>query len=64
MNRDMYNMKLNEAITIPSFLGEITRVPGGWIYREDCESGQGGYNMTSCFVPWSSEFQPTNNDGE
>ena len=36
---------------------EILRVPGGWIYTRFCENGTGGYDMSSCFVPFNNEFQ-------
>jgi len=35
----------------------VLRVPGGWIYTFYSESGTGGYDMSSCFVPYSLEFQ-------
>jgi hypothetical protein len=57
MLEKMYDMGLND--TIGTYNGEITRVPGGWIYRTDSENGAGGYDVTSCFVPWSDEFQHT-----
>lgn len=62
MLEEMYDMKLND--TIGTHNGEITRVPGGWIYRADCENGNGGYDMTSCFVPWNNEFQPEKKEVE
>jgi hypothetical protein len=48
----MWKMKLNETITVGSF--DITRVPGGWVYR----FFNGGH-PTAVFVPLDNEFTRT-----
>lgn len=35
---------------------EVLRVPGGWIYTRFTENGTGGYDMSSCYVPFDNEF--------
>jgi hypothetical protein len=34
-----------------------TRVPGGWLYQTLRDNQIGGFDMTSCFVPFDNEFQ-------
>jgi hypothetical protein len=46
----IYKMKLHEQIGINNMM--ITRVPGGWMYRE-MRLGD------SCFVPFNEEFKNT-----
>ena len=49
----MWKMKLNETKTVGSF--DITRVPGGWVYRFFS-----GSHPTAVFVPLDNEFiRPT-----
>ena len=52
----IYDMALNEEIGL-SREQRVLRVPGGWIYITDTESG-GGWSSTSCFIPFNNEFQP------
>jgi hypothetical protein len=47
-SNELFNMKLHETKTIGKF--DITRVPGGWIYRF-FET-----RPTAVFVPLSNEF--------
>lgn len=51
----LYEMELNSKHHFDDY--EILRVPGGWIYTRFSENGTGGYNMSSCFVPFDNEFQ-------
>lgn len=53
----LYNMK--EGSVLNTGLYEILRVPGGWIYSRFEETGTGGYSISSCFVPFNNEFQPS-----
>ena len=55
---DIYAMKLGDILK-PSDKPdrEIHRVPGGWIYVFYNQNGAGGYNLTSCFVPFNNEFR-------
>lgn len=48
----VYKMKLHDTL-IPAFGGRIIRVPGGWVYESYSNDGDGGYNVTSCFVPYT-----------
>ena len=50
----IYKMKLHDELELHNSL-HILRVPGGWIYRNDCENGTGGWSMTSVFVPFNGE---------
>ena len=49
-------MKLHDYLSA-SNTTDAVRVPGGWIYTTYHESGSGGCNMCSCFVPYSTEFK-------
>jgi len=52
-------MKLGEVLTISgSQYGDIEalRVPGGWVYITTKDNGVNGWSATSCFVPYSAEF--------
>ena len=52
----MYAMKMHDQIELWNGL-DILRVPGGWIYITSSENGTGGYDMSSCFVPYDNQFQ-------
>jgi hypothetical protein len=54
MKTTMYNLKLNETISMDSV--EIRKVPGGWIYTTFSIEG----SATSTFVPFNNEFQEVN----
>ena len=54
----LYSMKCGDILHLNCKESwEILRVPGGWIYTRFCENGTGGYDMSSCFVPFDNEFQ-------
>ena len=56
----LYDMKEGDILHLGcSASVEVLRVPGGWIYTRFCENGTGGYDMSSCFVPFDNEFQVT-----
>ena len=46
---DLFEMDLHEQIMIEEISWEITRVPGGWIYRHK-------FGEMCCFVPLNNEF--------
>ena len=48
--KELLDMEIHEEVAIDRFR-DILRVPGGWLYTNSCETGTGGYDMTSCFVP-------------
>ena len=60
--REQYNMAVNETIRVDDY--QITRVPGGWIYRFSeinqmlMPDGQWSENYlpTAVFVPYANEF--------
>lgn len=52
----IYGMGLGERLHTDKGLYEIVRVPGGWIYSVFSDNGTGGYYVSSCFVPFNSEF--------
>lgn len=60
--REQYNMAVNETIRVDDF--QITRVPGGWIYRfgeiNQVPMPNGvwteNYLPTAVFVPIANEF--------
>lgn len=48
---ELLAMDIHDELT-PHELLTILRVPGGWIYTVFCENGTGGFDMSSCFVPF------------
>jgi len=50
---EIYNMKLHEILSLSYQSIRVIRVPGGWIYESYSENGTGGYDLTSCFVPYT-----------
>lgn len=58
----IYSMKLHETLT-SEFGGEITRVPGGWIYTV-LKGTIHGYAVASVFVPYNNEFAVTIHQGK
>lgn len=46
----MWSMGINEEITAPGNIWNITRVPGGWIYAMNEDNGP------AVFVPKDNEF--------
>ena len=46
---DLVKMNLHEGIGFDNY--EVVRVVGGWMYTQVAESGMGGFNLSSCFVP-------------
>ena len=53
----LYQMQMHEVLhTNSQEAYEIMRVAGGWIYTRFCENGTGGYDMSTCFVPFNNEF--------
>ena len=55
MNKALYDMKLHARIDLSNTL-DVIRVPGGWIYRTSIENGTGGYDLSTCFVPYDNGF--------
>ena len=55
MTEDIYKMALHD--NLENKYQDIVRVPGGWVYVFYADSGTGGYNVSSCFVPYSEEFK-------
>ena len=58
---ELYKMALNDILHTKEGY-EILRVPGGWIYTRFSENGNGGNDMSSCFVPLSPS--PSGDNGE
>jgi len=57
----LYNMGLGDETRLE--VGTYAfRVPGGWIFWKESENGAGGWNMTSCFVPFDNEFMSVQED--
>jgi len=56
MEKELYSMGLGEEIHIYGGAWAL-RVPGGWVFWREAESGTGGWVLTSCFVPFDNEFQ-------
>lgn len=60
----LYGLSLHETIPLPNST-EVTRVPGGWVYRffqfHQVSGGDGqwseNYVADSVFVPFNNEFQ-------
>jgi hypothetical protein len=50
MNDSIYKLGLLESISIPGW--KVTRVPGGWIFKDFTTTGPG------LFVPYHNEFRP------
>jgi len=49
MSKNLYDMKLHEAIELDSRIGHsVMRVPGGWIYK---------FAESRIFVPFNNEFE-------
>lgn len=54
---DIYGMELHAEIELDKY-NTITRVPGGWIYRNWTYSDKNGdWIGNSVFVPYDNEFQ-------
>lgn len=52
---EIYKMKLHESITINDI--QITKVPGGWIYRfYTTPFNRPGISESCVFVPYSSGY--------
>ena len=55
-SEELYGMKLHDEICPWNGL-RIIRVPGGWLYFSDCETGTGGYSTSGAFVRFDNEYQ-------
>lgn len=53
IKQDIFYMDLHDVIHIWDGEVVVLRVPGGWIYTI-VEDG----NATSCFVPYTTEYNP------
>lgn len=53
MGKGIYDLKLNESVVIPPEL-QVTRVPGGWIYRF-WDPDKDDYYPNAVFVPYVEE---------
>ena len=61
--KELYDLKLHETLAVHGGTLIATRVPGGWIYMQVCDTrvhsdDTGGYVASSVFVPLSDEFRP------
>lgn len=54
MMNKLYKMGLHDILYQSDY--EILRIPGGWVYTRFSESGAGGSNLSSVFVPFDNEF--------
>lgn len=57
----LYSLPLNKALGLPHAPTTVLRVPGGWVYTNFTDDGS---NLSSCFVPFSNEFQTRNDNAE
>ncbi len=53
MRNDIYSLKLHENLYLEDH--KVLRVPGGWVYTY---LGGSYDSVSSCFVPFSPEFEP------
>lgn len=65
-DKELYEMKLHEEIIVKTSANDnsfikyrVTRVPGGWIYRQMAEIDE-AVSLSIAFVPYSDEFHPMN----
>jgi hypothetical protein len=58
----IYSMTLHEVIHFKHI--EIVRVPGGWTYTRFAKNEHGGFETSSCFVPFNNEFIQDDGDAQ